>query len=171
MSQFSQHSFANEKALIRVDFNVPLNDKFEITDDTRIRGAIPTIQKILKDGGSVILMSHFGRPKDGPTDKYSLMHLIPHLEELLGTPVDFANDCIGDEAIKKPVSSNRAKSSCSKTFASTKKKKKATKPSPKSWPASAMSTSTTPLAPPTAPTPPPPSSRSSSPGTAACSAS
>jgi phosphoglycerate kinase len=101
MSQFSQHSFANEKALIRVDFNVPLNDKFEITDDTRIRGAIPTIQKILKDGGSVILMSHFGRPKDGPTDKYSLMHLIPHLEELLGTPVDFANDCIGDEAIKK----------------------------------------------------------------------
>lgn len=101
MSQFSQHSFANEKALIRVDFNVPLNDKFEITDDTRIRGAIPTIQKILKDGGSVILMSHLGRPKDGPTDKYSLKHLIPHLQELLGTPVGFANDCIGDEAVKK----------------------------------------------------------------------
>jgi phosphoglycerate kinase len=101
MSQFSDHSFANEKALIRVDFNVPLNDKFEITDDTRITATIPTIKKILKDGGSVILMSHLGRPKDGPTDKYSLKHLLPHLQELLGTPVDFANDCIGEEAIKK----------------------------------------------------------------------
>ena len=101
MSQFSQHSFANEKALIRVDFNVPLNDKFEITDDTRIRGALPTVRKILKDGGSVILMSHLGRPKDGPTDKYSLKHLLPHFQELLGTPVGFANDCIGDEAVKK----------------------------------------------------------------------
>ena len=99
MSQFSQHSFANEKALIRVDFNVPLNDKFEITDDTRITAAVPTIQKILKDGGSVILMSHLGRPKDGPTDKYSLKHLIPHLQELLKTPVEFANDCIGEEAV------------------------------------------------------------------------
>src|ERR1700722_11053066 len=101
MSQFSDHSFANEKALIRVDFNVPLNDKFEITDDTRIAATIPTIKKILKDGGSVILMSHLGRPKDGPTDKYSLKHLVPHLQELLGTPVDFANDCIGEEAINK----------------------------------------------------------------------
>src|ERR1700759_560417 len=99
MSQFSQHSFANEKALIRVDFNVPLNDKFEITDDTRMRAAIPTIKKILSDGGGVILMSHLGRPKDGPTDKYSLKHLVPHLQELLdaGT-VLFANDCIGEEA-------------------------------------------------------------------------
>src|SRR6201996_608948 len=101
MSQFSQHSFANEKALIRVDFNVPLNDKYEITDDNRMRAAIPTIKKILADGGSVILMSHLGRPKDGPTEKYSLRHLVPHLQELLGTPVDFANDCIGDEAAKK----------------------------------------------------------------------
>src|SRR3984885_2990281 len=101
MSQFSQHNFANEKALIRVDFNVPLNDKFEITDDTRMRAAIPTVKKILKDGGSVILMSHLGRPKDGPTDKYSLRHLVPHGQELLGSPVDFANDCIGDEAVKK----------------------------------------------------------------------
>jgi phosphoglycerate kinase len=101
MSQFSQHSFANEKALIRVDFNVPLNDKFEITDDTRMRASIPTIKKILADGGSVILMSHLGRPKDGPTDKYSLKHLVPHLQELLGgkTPVLFANDCIGESAI------------------------------------------------------------------------
>jgi phosphoglycerate kinase len=100
MSQFSQHSFANEKALIRVDFNVPLNDKFEITDDTRMRASIPTIKKILADGGDVILMSHLGRPKDGPTDKYSLKHLVPHLQELLGgkTPVLFANDCIGESA-------------------------------------------------------------------------
>jgi phosphoglycerate kinase len=109
MSQFSQHNFANEKALIRVDFNVPLNDKFEITDDTRMRAAIPTIKKILADGGSVILMSHLGRPKDGPTDKYSLKHLLPHLQELLNqknnkpaAPGDvnvfFAGDCIGDQA-------------------------------------------------------------------------
>src|SRR5215475_776101 len=101
MSQFSDHSFANEKALIRVDFNVPLNDKFEITDDTRMRAAVPTIKKILKDGGSVILMSHLGRPKDGPTDKYSLRHLVPHLQELLGINVEFANDCIGEEATNK----------------------------------------------------------------------
>jgi phosphoglycerate kinase len=101
MSQFSQHSFANEKALIRVDFNVPLNDQFAITDDTRMRAAVPTNKKILKDGGSVILMSHLGRPKDGPTDKYSLKHLVPHLEELLGIKVEFANDCIGDEAVNK----------------------------------------------------------------------
>ena len=110
MSQFSQHSFANEKALIRVDFNVPLNDKYEITDDTRIRGAIPTIKKILKDGGSVILMSHLGRPKDGPMEKYSLKHLLPHLTQLLNAPatpgaakpapvtVAFATDCIGEPA-------------------------------------------------------------------------
>jgi phosphoglycerate kinase len=101
MSQFSQHSFANEKALIRVDFNVPLNDKFEITDDTRMRAAVATIKKVLADGGSVILMSHLGRPKDGPTDKYSLKHLLPHLKGLLKTPIDFANDCIGDEAVNK----------------------------------------------------------------------
>jgi phosphoglycerate kinase len=105
MSQFSQHSFANEKALIRVDFNVPLNDKYEITDDTRIRAAIPTIKKILGDGGSVILMSHLGRPKDGPTDKYSLKHLVAHLTGLLNPPgtkpavsVAFATDCIGEPA-------------------------------------------------------------------------
>jgi phosphoglycerate kinase len=101
MSQFSDRSFASEKALVRVDFNVPLNDKFEITDDTRMTATIPTIKKILKDGGSVILMSHLGRPKDGPTDKYSLKHLVPHLQQLLGIPVDFANDCIGEEAVKK----------------------------------------------------------------------
>jgi phosphoglycerate kinase len=102
MSSFQQHNFSGEKALIRVDFNVPLNDKFDITDDNRMRAAIPTVKKILNDGGSVILMSHLGRPKEGPTDKYSLKHLIPHLAELLGgVNVLFANDCIGEEAIQK----------------------------------------------------------------------
>jgi len=87
--------------LIRVDFNVPLNDKFEITDDTRMKAAIPTIKKVINDGGSVILMSHFGRPKDGPNDKYSLKHLIEHLKKLLnGIPVSFVNDCIGKEAVE-----------------------------------------------------------------------
>jgi phosphoglycerate kinase len=99
MSNFSAHSFKNEKVLIRVDFNVPLNDNFEITDDTRMKAAVPTIKKILSDGGIVILMSHLGRPKDGPTDKYSLKHLVKHLYELLGgAKVFFANDCIGDQA-------------------------------------------------------------------------
>jgi phosphoglycerate kinase len=102
MSNFQNHNFAGQRALIRVDFNVPLNDKFEITDDNRMRAAVPTIQKILKDGGSVILMSHLGRPKDGPTDKYSLKHLVQHLQELLGgANVQFANDCIGEEAVQK----------------------------------------------------------------------
>ena len=102
MSTFQSHNFANEKALLRVDFNVPLNDQFEITDDNRMTAAVPTIQKILNDGGSVILMSHLGRPKDGPTDKYSLKHLLQHLSELLGeAKVEFASDCIGQEATDK----------------------------------------------------------------------
>src|SRR6185436_8712020 len=101
MSKFSEHNFKGEKALVRVDFNVPLNDKYQITDDTRMSAAVPTIQKIIKDGGSVILMSHLGRPKDGPAEKYSLKHLVVHLRRLLnGEAVLFANDCIGDEAIK-----------------------------------------------------------------------
>ena len=101
MSKFSEHNFKGEKALIRVDFNVPLNDKYQITDDTRMSAAVPTIQKIIKDGGSVILMSHLGRPKDGASEKYSLKHLVVHLRRLLnGETVLFANDCIGDEAYK-----------------------------------------------------------------------
>ena len=100
MVDFSKFNFAGHKALIRVDFNVPLNAAFEITDDTRMRAVIPTIKKILKDGGSAILMSHLGRPKDGPTDQFSLHHLVKHLGELLGdgVPVLFANDCIGEQA-------------------------------------------------------------------------
>jgi len=101
MSQFSSHSFAGQKALIRVDFNVPLDADYNITDDTRMRATIPTIQKIIKDGGSVILMSHLGRPKDGPTSKYSLIHIVGHLSKLLSVEVQFANDCIGEEAVNK----------------------------------------------------------------------
>ena len=102
MSTFSNHNFSSQKALVRVDFNVPLNEKFEITDDNRMTATIPTIKKILKDGGAVILMSHLGRPKEGPSDKYSLRHLVNHLKELLtDVKVDFANDCIGAEAIEK----------------------------------------------------------------------
>jgi phosphoglycerate kinase len=101
MSTFAQHNFKGERALIRVDFNVPLDDAFHITDDTRMRAAVPTIKKVLGDGGSVILMSHLGRPKGGPEDKFSLKHLLPHLKELLpGTDVQFADDCIGESAVK-----------------------------------------------------------------------
>jgi phosphoglycerate kinase len=102
MYTFSKTNFGGKKALIRVDFNVPLDENFNVTDDTRMRAALPTIQKILKDGGSIILMSHLGRPKDGPTNKYSLKHLVSHLQDLVGKqhPVLFADDCIGATAEK-----------------------------------------------------------------------
>jgi phosphoglycerate kinase len=100
MSKFSDYNFSGQKALVRVDFNVPLDKQtFAITDDNRMRATIPTIKKILDDGGSAILMSHLGRPKDGPEDKSSLKHLVKHLSELLGgVKVLFANDCIGEQA-------------------------------------------------------------------------
>ena len=100
MSRFSGHNFAGQKALVRVDFNVPLDKQtLAITDDTRMRAAIPTINKILHDGGSVILMSHLGRPKKGPEEKYSLKHILGHLGNLLkGTNLKFAEDCIGVSA-------------------------------------------------------------------------
>ena len=98
MKTVDEFNFLGKKALIRVDFNVPLNERFEITDDTRIKATIPTIKKILADGGSVILMSHLGRPKDGPTEKYSLKHIVAPLSLILGVPVKFADDCIGDQA-------------------------------------------------------------------------
>ena len=101
MSQFAQHNFAGQKALIRVDFNVPLDEQLKVTDDNRMKAAVPTILKIIKDGGSVILMSHLGRPKDGPENKFSLSHLVDPLSKLLnGIPVKFAADCIGDEAVR-----------------------------------------------------------------------
>ncbi len=93
--------FKGKKALVRVDFNVPLNEQFEVTDLTRINAAVPTIKKILNDGGAAILMSHLGRPKNGPDEKYSLKHLLPVLSEKLGTEVQFASDCIGPEAEEK----------------------------------------------------------------------
>jgi phosphoglycerate kinase len=90
--------FSGKKAIIRVDFNVPLNANFEITDDSRLRATLPTIKKILGDGGSVILMSHLGRPKNGPEDKFSLRHIQKHLSQLLDKNVSFADDCIGTQA-------------------------------------------------------------------------
>jgi len=95
------YDFTGKRVIIRVDFNVPLNDNYEITDDTRIKAAIPTIKKVLDKGGSVILMSHLGRPKKGPEDKFSLRHLVKYLSEMLGADVQFANDCIGNEAAEK----------------------------------------------------------------------
>ena len=103
-SKFSNFNFKGLRALVRVDFNVPLDAEYNITDDTRMSSTIPTIKKILTDGGSVILMSHFGRPKEGPTDKYSLKHLVNHLKSLLNanenssTSVFFADDCVGEQA-------------------------------------------------------------------------
>ena len=100
MQTVANFNFAGKKALVRVDFNVPLNERFEIIDDTRIKATIPTIQKILKDGGSVVLMSHLGRPKDGPTEKYSLKHLVTPLSLVFCVKVQFATDCISDEAVE-----------------------------------------------------------------------
>ncbi len=93
-------NFAGKKAFVRVDFNVPLDENFHITDDTRIRAAVPTLKKILKEGGSVIIGSHLGRPK-GATDKFSLRHILSHVSELLGVDVQFADDCIGPETEAK----------------------------------------------------------------------
>jgi phosphoglycerate kinase len=101
MKTIDSLDFSGKRALIRVDFNVPLNEAFEVTDDTRIRAAAPTIKKIIEKGGSVILMSHLGRPKDGPTDKYSLKHIVSAVSKLIGAPVDFADNCIGAEAYSK----------------------------------------------------------------------
>lgn len=100
MKTIDNFNFKNKRAVIRVDFNVPLDDKFNVTDDTRIRAAIPTVKKILKDGGSVVLMSHLGRPKGGYEEKFSLKHVLQTLEKLLGSHVKFAPDCIGDPVKK-----------------------------------------------------------------------
>ncbi len=101
MKTIDSLNFQNKRALIRVDFNVPLNDAFEVTDDTRIRAAAPTIKQILQKGGSVILMSHLGRPKEGPTNKYSLKHIVSTVSKLIGVEVVFADDCIGADAFEK----------------------------------------------------------------------
>ena len=98
MYQLDQHTFANKAVLVRVDFNVPLNDKFEVTDNTRIRAAAKTILKLSSDGAKVILMSHLGRPKGGPEDKYSLKHIQQEVASVLGKPVAVAGNCVGEEA-------------------------------------------------------------------------
>ena len=99
MKTIDDFNFSGQKALVRVDFNVPLDNNFHITDDTRIEAALPSIQKIINDGGSVILMSHLGRPKKGYEEKFSLFHLVAHLSRLLNKNVHFAKDCIGDAAV------------------------------------------------------------------------
>lgn len=99
MQSIHSYSFENKKALVRVDFNVPLDkNTFEITDDTRIRAAVPTIKKVLSSGGSVILMTHLGRPKNGPEVAFSLTHIVKRIETLCESPVFFSNSCIGQEA-------------------------------------------------------------------------
>ena len=101
MQTIDDYNFKDKKALIRVDFNVPLNEQQQITDFTRITAAEATIKKILNDGGAVILMSHLGRPKAGPEEKFSLKHLVPALSERLGVEVQFATDCVGEEVEKQ----------------------------------------------------------------------
>lgn len=101
MNTIDQLNFKDKKALIRVDFNVPLDKDFNITDDKRMRAALPTINKILKDGGAVVLMSHLGRPKGGPEDKYSLKHILGDLSNMLDLNVKFAENCIGADAEDK----------------------------------------------------------------------
>ncbi len=101
MQNIDSYSFAGKKAIVRVDFNVPLDkETFAVTDDTRIVGALPTIKKILADGGSAVLMSHLGRPKEGPEDKFSLKHVVPSLSKHLGLDVKFIDDCIGDKVLE-----------------------------------------------------------------------
>ncbi len=100
MKTIDNYDFTGKKAIIRVDFNVPINEKFEVADDTRIRAAIPTIKKILSSGGAIILMSHLGRPKGEYEKKFSLKNVVPRLSELLETEVKFAKDCVGDETSK-----------------------------------------------------------------------
>ena len=101
MKTIDSINFQGKRALIRVDFNVPLNAEFQITDDTRMQAAVPTIKKILSDGGSIVLMSHLGRPKEGPVDKYSLNHIVKHLSDITAANVLFANDCISEDSYNK----------------------------------------------------------------------
>ncbi len=100
MKTVEDYNFRGKKAIIRVDFNVPLDSNYNITDDSRIKAALPTVEKVLKDGGSVILMSHLGRPKEGPEERYSLKHIVDHLSRLLQREVKFADDCVGNSAVE-----------------------------------------------------------------------
>ena len=122
MQTIDNFNFAGKKAFVRVDFNVPLDENFNITDDTRMRAALPTLKKILADGGSVIIGSHLGRPK-GATDKFSLKHILKHLSELLGVDVQFANDCIGEEAGAKAAALQPGEALLLENLVSTLRKK------------------------------------------------
>ena len=104
MINIDNYNFANKKTLIRVDFNVPLDGDLNVTDNTRIKAAVPTIQKVLAGGGSVVLMSHLGRPKNGPESKFSLSSIVNEVSKLVGVDVKFAKDCIGSEA--KEIANN-----------------------------------------------------------------
>ncbi|MCH8330876.1 MAG: phosphoglycerate kinase, partial [Bacteroidetes bacterium] len=101
MKTVADHNFKGERALVRVDFNVPLDEQLVIMDDSRMRAVLPTLRKILDDGGSAIIMSHLGRPMNGVEDKYSLRHLQDHLKELLDVNVYFVADCVGEEVTQK----------------------------------------------------------------------
>ncbi len=102
MINFNNYNFAGHRVIMRVDFNVPLNDQYQVSDDTRIEGAVPTIKKILKDGGSLVLMSHLGRPKGGSEDKYSLRHIVSTLQtHLIGVNIHFADDCVSTSSFQQ----------------------------------------------------------------------
>ena len=133
MVNIKHYNFKGKKALIRVDFNVPLNDAMEVTDDTRIRAAIPSIKKVLKDGGSVVLMSHFGRPKKGPEEKYSLKHILPTVSKLLGQEVKFAPNCIDAEAVLAAGILKEGEVLMLRIRALIQRKKKAIKYMPPNW--------------------------------------
>ncbi|HNY24280.1 MAG TPA: phosphoglycerate kinase, partial [Bacteroidales bacterium] len=105
MQNISTYNFTGKRAIVRVDFNVPLNAQFEVTDNTRIRAAIPTLKKVLDGGGALVIMSHLGRPKKSE-DKYSLRHIIPEVEKLLETKVLFAPDCMGEQAAEMAAALN-----------------------------------------------------------------
>jgi phosphoglycerate kinase len=139
-------NFKGLRALVRVDFNVPLDKKtFEVTDDTRIRSAVPTIKKVLNDGGSVVLMSHLGRPlkklkEDGTIDytKHTLKHVVKTTSELLGVPVKFAEDCISDEAFTLSATLQPGEVLLLENLRFIKKKKKAMPLLPKNFQSMAM---------------------------------
>ena len=130
MQTLDNYNFAGKKAFVRVDFNVPLDENFNITDDTRMVKALPTLKKILADGGSLIIGSHLGRPKKGPEDKFSLRHIVAHLSELLGTEVKFVDECVGDKVKAAVAALNPEKFFFSKTCVSMPKRKE----SPEDWP-------------------------------------
>ena len=130
MISIDNYDFKGKRAIIRVDFNVPLNEKGEVTDDTRIRAAIPTIKKVLAEGGSVILMSHMGRPKKNPDPKYSLEQIVPAVEKNLGTKVEFAGDCIGEKAAEMAKNLKPGQVMLLETCVSTPRRRA----SPAAWP-------------------------------------